>query len=109
MTAKKEDLIAVVQSNMATAEMEVTKKAASEIIDIVMNSILEVAKEHESVRTILGTFKYSLKPARQAINPRTGDKVNVPAHRNLSFKALKSIKEVEVEKKTVAKKTVVKK
>ena len=107
MSAKKEDLIAIVQENMASAEMEVTKKAASEITDIVLNSVLQTAKAHESVRTVLGTFKFAEKPAREAINPRTGEKVQVPANKNLTFKALKSIKEVVAPvKKAAAKKPV---
>lgn len=106
MSAKKEDLIAAVQAKLGELGINSTKKEAETAIDVVCEAIHGVAKEHESVRTQIGTFKYTRKEARQALNPKTGEAVQVPAHSTLTFKANRAIKEVEGAKAAPAKKVV---
>jgi len=103
MAAKKEDLIAKIQANLPA---DTTKKEAELYLHAVLTGILETVKEHEAVRTVLGSFKWVTKPARKAFNPKNGVFVDVAPYDTLQFKTAPSIRQSEaippVVKPTVA-------
>ena len=100
MTAKKEDLIERVQTELGEG---VTKKDAERYIHAVMDSILAVAKEHEQVRTSVGTFKWSHKNGRTARNPANGEPVEVAPYSTLAFRPAPAIREQDAPVKKAGK------
>lgn len=104
MTAKKDNLITAIQAELA--DSTVTKKDTEAFLNAVLNGILATAKEHGSVRSILGTFKWVKKPARKAYNPKSKTFIDVGPYETLQFKTAPSVrklpeipKEKPVEKK----------
>jgi nucleoid DNA-binding protein len=95
MTAKKEDLINKIQSTLKENGVDSKKTECEAVLETVLSAVLAVAKEHGQVRTSIGTFKFIEKNSRLAQNPRTGEKVQVPAYKTLQFKAASSVKETE--------------
>lgn len=73
---------------------EVTKKDAEEMYDDVFGLLSEVVSEGKEVAIPgLGRVKIADRPARVANNPRTGEKVEVPAKKTPKFQFAKNIKE----------------
>lgn len=106
-TAKKDDLLDAIK---AAAGEGCTKAAADAMLKAVLTGILNTAKDVGNIRTEIGTFKYTLKAAGTARNPKTGDTVQVPARNLLSFRPAPSTRlEVEQPKpKAAPKKEAVK-
>lgn len=92
MAAKKDDLIAKIQANLGDLT---TKKDAELYLNAVLSGILDTVKEHESVRTVLGSFKWVTKPARKAFNPKNKVFVDVAAYDTLTFKTAPSIRQAD--------------
>lgn len=77
------------------AEKEgLTKKAATEIFDLLIESSIKTLKKGGNV-DISGFGKFSVKrrKARTGINPTTKEKIKIPATKVPSFKAAKALKE----------------
>jgi nucleoid DNA-binding protein len=96
MSATKDDLCkafrtALEENNIVVNDMSYKKAGA--IVDLALDTILQLVKTNEQIRTPIGIFKFVEKSARKAINPRTGEKVDVAAYKTLTFKAAKSVKE----------------
>ena len=73
---------------------EVTKKDAEEMYDDVFGLLSKVVSEGNEVAIPgLGRIKIADRPARVANNPRTGEKVEVPAKKTPKFQFAKNIKE----------------
>jgi nucleoid DNA-binding protein len=103
MSAIKDDLISAVQAALVVENLVANKKETEQYIEAVLNGLLNVCKEKESVRTKLGTFRWANTPARDRINPRTGEPVSVEAYSTLKFKVAKAIRVLESEKKPAKK------
>lgn len=86
----KQDLV-----NAAANASGVTKKAASEVLDAMLESISKSLKKGESVTiTGFGTFRVSKRAARTGVNPRNpSQKIKIPAMKLPAFKAGKSLKD----------------
>ena len=86
----KQDLV-----NAAANAAGVTKKAASEVLDAMLESITKSLKKGESVTvTGFGTFRVSKRAARTGVNPRNPSiKIKIPAMKLPAFKAGKSLKD----------------
>ena len=57
-----------------------TKKAATEALDVVVNTIMTELGNKETIRLVgFGTFSTVEKEAHEARNPKTGEVVKVPA------------------------------
>ena len=86
----KQDLV-----NAAANAAGVTKKAASEVLDAMLESITKSLKKGESVTvTGFGTFRVSKRAARTGVNPRNpSQKIKIPAMKLPAFKACKSLKD----------------
>lgn len=73
---------------------EITKKDATEMYDSVFGTLVEVVSEGSEVAIPgLGRVKIAERAARMANNPRTGEKVEVPAKKAPKFQFSKNIKE----------------
>jgi DNA-binding protein HU-beta len=69
-----------------------TKVEAERALSAVLQGIINTVKEKESIRTAIGTFKWVNVEARDRINPRTGEKVHVPAYATLKFKTSSAVR-----------------
>lgn len=73
---------------------EVSKKEAAEMYDDVFGTLVDVISEGNEVAIPnLGRVKIVERAARVANNPRTGEKVEVPAKNAPKFQFSKNIKE----------------
>jgi len=81
----KEQLIEVVQAKVGS---EYTKKHVQEGVEAVFDAITSSLSKGEDVAiTGFGTFKVSKRAARQGVNPRTGEKIQIAATTVPKFKA----------------------
>lgn len=85
----KNDLVAVV----ATAA-SLTKADAAKAVDGVFDAITEALKKGDEVRLVgFGTFNVAERAESEGRNPRTGDKITIPASKQPKFKAGKGLKD----------------
>ncbi len=90
----KAELAAKVWELHSKKGVEVSKKHAEEVVDFIFDTIAETMKKGDEVSIAgFGTFVARQRKARQARNPRTGAKVNVPAMKVPKFKAGKGLKD----------------
>jgi len=74
----------------------ISRKAADLALKALVGTIQEVLKSAESSVRIpdLGTFKVSQRKARTGVNPRTRQKIQIPAATVPGFTAAKALKNV---------------
>ena len=86
----KQDLV-----NSAATAAGVTKKAAAEVLESVLESITKSLKKGDNVTiTGFGTFRVSKRAARTGVNPRNpSQKIKIAAMKLPAFKAGKSLKD----------------
>ena len=71
-----------------------TVKQASEACDAFISVIKDAMKSGEKLSiTGFGSFEGKVRPARDAINPATGDRISLPETRIPAFKPAKLLKE----------------
>lgn len=71
-----------------------TKVQAEEVVDVVVDSIINSLKKGEEVSIAgLGIFSAKQRAAREARNPRTGEKIHVAAMKVPKFRAAKALKD----------------
>lgn len=79
----KAELVAAV-----AAKTGASKACAAEKVDATLAVIAEALKNGENVQLIgFGTFAVVNKPARQGVNPATGEKITIAAKKAVKFKA----------------------
>ncbi|HIJ43831.1 MAG: HU family DNA-binding protein [Rhodospirillales bacterium] len=84
----KNDLVAAVAN-----EADMSKADAAKAIDGVFVAITESLQRQEEVRLVgFGTFSVAKRAASQGRNPRTGERINIPASNQPKFKAGKGLK-----------------
>lgn len=73
----------------------ITQKAAALAVKAVVGAVEECLKGQEGMIRIpdLGTFKISKRSARVGVNPRTGEKINIPETVVPGFSAAKALKD----------------
>lgn len=72
-----------------------TRVQAEEVVELVFNKMIERINKGEQVSIAgFGIFSKKEARARDARNPKTGEKVKVPAHFKMKFAPAKSLKEV---------------
>ncbi len=85
------------KGELVTAVSEKTglsKPQASDAIDAALQAVTEALKNGEDVKLVgFGTFSVAERPAGEARNPRTGEKVQVPASKAPKFKAGAGLKD----------------
>ncbi len=85
----KNDLIATVSS-----KTDLSKADAAAAIDGVFDAISEALTGGGEVRLVgFGTFSITNRRATEGRNPRTGEKIQIPASKQPKFKAGKGLKE----------------
>ena len=83
----------LVEEVMSSAGLD-TKSQAEAAVDAVVDSITKALSRGEEVTlTGFGTFSVTHRAARQGVNPRTGDKLQIPARTVPKFKAGKGLKD----------------
>lgn len=80
------DLIAAATGN--------SKSDARRLVDLVLRSIVDAAaKGHDVSLNGFGKFKVKASPAREGRSPATGETLQIPASRKLTFSAAKAVKD----------------
>ena len=85
----KNDLVA------AVAEVAGLSKAdANKAVDAVFDGITDALKKGDEVRLVgFGTFAVAERAASEGRNPRTGEKISIPASKQPKFKPGKGLKD----------------
>ncbi len=87
---KKDDLVEA----LAKAANLPTKKQAHEIVEWFFETITKTLARGEEVGiTGFGVFKTVKRAARQGVNPKTGEKIQIPAMTKPKFSAGKLLKD----------------
>jgi len=85
----KNDLVALVADASG-----LTKADAAKAVDAVFDGIGEALKKGDEVRLVgFGTFAVAERAASEGRNPRTGEKIAIPASKQPKFKAGKNLKD----------------
>lgn len=89
MTTTKADLVDAI-----AAEVDIPRKQADEAVRVTLESIVEALKQDEKVELRgFGSFRIRHRGSRVGRNPKTGEKVSVPAKRIPHFKPGKDLRE----------------
>lgn len=89
MAVKKNQLAAILAERMG-----VSKKQGVEWVDAFTEEITKVLKKGDKVNiTGFGIFKVADRKAREGVNPRTGEKIQIKASKKPRFTAGKLFKE----------------
>jgi len=74
---------------------DLTKKHSETIVNTVFDSIIQALQRDDKIELRgFGSFRIRQRRSRQGRNPKTGDKVDVPAKRIPYFKPGKELKEL---------------
>lgn len=88
-TIKREQL-----AQKIAEKFDIPKKTVVEILNYFTELVSQYIKEGNKVKIpALGVFKVAERKARTAINPKTGEKITVPAKRVPRFTPAKELKE----------------
>ena len=86
----KNDLIGVVADKTGLSKADSTNA-----VDCVFDAVSDALQGGDEVRLIgFGTFSVSQRRASEGRNPRTGEKINIPASKQPKFKAGKGLKDL---------------
>jgi len=86
----KAQLLELVQKNLGA---ETSKRAASDALEAVLESIAKGVKKEGNVQLIgFGTFKVAKRAARTGRNPKTGASMKIKASKTVRFVASSSLK-----------------
>lgn len=84
----KNDLVAAVASSA-----NLSKADAARAVDAVLGNITSSLRGGNEVRLVgFGTFSVTNRAASQGRNPRTGERISIPASKVPKFKAGKALK-----------------
>jgi integration host factor subunit alpha len=89
MTLTKSDIVEDLNN-----EIGLNKREAKELVDLLFNDIKNLLSEgHEVKLSGFGNFQLRDKSPRPGRNPRTGEDVEIPARRVVTFKSGQKLKE----------------
>jgi DNA-binding protein HU-beta len=89
VTVNKNDLVAAVSAGTG-----LSKSDSANAVDSMLDSITGALKSGGEVRLVgFGTFSVAQRRASEGRNPRTGEKIQIPASKQPKFKAGKALKE----------------
>ena len=87
---KKTELIAAVAEKSG-----ISKKDAEKAVTAVIDTIIETVAAGDKIQlTGFGTFEQRTRNARTGCDPRTGNKIEIPASKVPAFKAGKAFKDI---------------
>lgn len=85
----KNELVAAVAESTG-----LSKSDAAKSVDSVFDSITDALKKGDEIRLVgFGTFSVAERAASEGRNPRTGEKISIPASKQPKFKAGKGLKD----------------
>jgi DNA-binding protein HU-beta len=85
----KSELVAAVAE-----KADISKKDAEKAVNAVLGAIEEALANNEKVQLVgFGTFEVKNRAERFGLNPRTKEKITIPASRIPGFKAGKALKD----------------
>lgn len=85
----KNDLVTAVATSTG-----LSKADAGKAVDSVFDAITAALKSGDEVRLVgFGTFAVSSRAASEGRNPRTGEKIKIPASKQPKFKAGKGLRD----------------
>jgi DNA-binding protein HU-beta len=85
----KSDLV-----NVIAGKVKISKTAALEAVDALLESITSVLKKGDKVTLVgFGTFDVAKRAAREGVNPQTQQKIKIKASKAPRFKAGKALKD----------------
>jgi len=85
----KNDLVATVAD-----KARLSKSDSAKAVECVFDAITASLKKGQEVRLVgFGTFKVAKRKASEGRNPRTGEKIQIPASMQPKFKAGKALKD----------------
>ena len=85
----KQDLISQIAESA-----DISKQKAGVALDATLEAIRNSLKKGDDVRLIgFGTFSVANRAATEGRNPRTGEKIKIPASKQPKFKPGKELKE----------------
>lgn len=77
------------------AESGLSKETSKKSLDAFVKVIAKGLKQEEKIAILgFGTFEVKSKAARVGVNPRTKEKVQIPAKKSASFKAGADLKDL---------------
>ena len=80
--------------NAVATAAELSRKDADKAVNAVVEAITAALKAGEKVQIVgLGGFEVKERAARAARNPRTGEEIQIPASKAVSFKPGKALKD----------------
>ena len=86
----KTDLVAHVADAVGLSKTDATKA-----VDAIFEGITDSLKNGEEVRLVgFGTFAVAERAAGEGRNPRTGEKIGIPASKQPKFKSGKTLKDI---------------
>jgi len=89
VTVNKNELVAAV-----AASTGLSKSDSANAIDSMFGSISDALKGDVEVRLVgFGTFSVAQRRASEGRNPRTGERIQIPASKQPNFKASKALKD----------------
>ncbi|MEJ2635649.1 MAG: HU family DNA-binding protein [Calditrichia bacterium] len=72
-----------------------SRKDSNAFLDAFLETVTDELKKDGSVNLVgFGSFKVIQRPAREARNPRTGEKINIPARKAPVFRPGKGLKDM---------------
>jgi nucleoid DNA-binding protein len=88
----KAELVSLVHTKLKQSGVTCYKNQVDDIIDVVLTSILETAKQNDNVIIRnFGTFKVKTRPEHFGSNPRTQERITIAESKVFTFKASKSL------------------
>lgn len=86
-------------ADVLAERLDVTKKNASEIVEILLEEVKDELKKGNKVDLAgFGRFEVKKREKRSGFNPQTKEKIVIPSSKTLTFKVSKSLKD-EINKK----------
>lgn len=77
-----------------TNRLDVTRKEAEDVIDCFLDLIAEnLANGDKVVLSGFGTFEIRNRVSRLGVNPRTGERIDIPCQKTPAFKVGKILKD----------------
>jgi len=81
-------------ADAVASKMGLSKKQAEDMIDATFDIIAKTMIKGDKVNIPgFGIFRVSSRKAREGINPKTGEKIHIPAKKAAKFRAAKALKE----------------
>lgn len=91
----KSELINAVNAAAAEQDIELTKKDTRVLIDLLFETVAGAIKEDDRFSyPNFGTFSVKSRKARTGRNPQTGEEIQIPASKSVSFRPSPKLREM---------------